>query len=299
MKTHHLLYQKRTYSSRPEQIHQSSRNAKRSSLFPIAGLTLFLVAGLGIKQVISQETDISLVEKSTALEQKHRESGEELPWRKFFPYTVTRVENITPTTFVLTVKAHASQNWSGTKEGMKHHYLSVDKTQWSWRFPLWSVDIKEPNVQIARHFTPLPPLGCDIEDDELKLYIRTFGNGEMSRYLERLKPGDTIEMRGPHPGFDVTRRLGMKKDLVFLAGGTGIAPGLQAAQAVLGGDTTSQVTLLWAVRSIAETKGLNESDLLKGERDSSWLSGWFGQPRSAKPILSDGETPIAHHINRL
>ncbi|KAL2264307.1 hypothetical protein VTK26DRAFT_7912 [Humicola hyalothermophila] len=85
--------------------------------------------------------------------------------------------------------------------------------------------------------------------------------GEVSSYLARLKVGDVVELRGPRLGFDVRARAGVagasagsdqgeastsswagvedgsreseeKKKVVFFAGGTGIAPALQAARAL-------------------------------------------------------------------
>ncbi len=73
----------------------------------------------------------------------------------------------------------------------------------------------------------------DLDQGLLRFLIRTVDGGEVSHYLARLGLGDTVELRGPHLGFDVPLRMGNAGQLVFLAGGTGIAPALQAIRAVL------------------------------------------------------------------
>jgi hypothetical protein len=74
----------------------------------------------------------------------------------------------------------------------------------------------------------------------------------MSNYLGRLGVGQDVWLRGPHTGFDLLGRLGDKKNIVFLAGGTGVVPGLQAARAVLDQDEQANVTLLWSIRKREE-----------------------------------------------
>ncbi|RDA91622.1 hypothetical protein CP533_4647 [Ophiocordyceps camponoti-saundersi (nom. inval.)] len=121
---------------------------------------------------------------------------------------------------------------------------------------LWTVEFKQPEVQIARHYTPLPPCGTD--DNRLRFYLRHVEGGEMSAYLTRLSVGDDLWLRGPHLGFDISRRLGCRKRLVLLAGGTGLAPAMQAAVAVLDKPDTSAI-LLWAVRRPDEIRSTRSS----------------------------------------
>ncbi|KAI9149423.1 Cytochrome c mitochondrial import factor CYC2 [Paramyrothecium foliicola] len=163
--------------------------------------------------------------------------------RTFVPYTITAREAISPTSFVFTV--------SPQHPNLALPYLASDSQL--WRYPLWSVEFKQPQVQIARHYTPLPPLQHeDPTDGSLRFYIRAVGDGEMSNYLGRLGVGNDVWLRGPHTGFDLLGRLGDKKSVVFLAGGTGVVPGLQAARAVLDQDEHANVTLLWSIRKREE-----------------------------------------------
>lgn len=71
----------------------------------------------------------------------------------------------------------------------------------------------------------------------------------MSNYLAALPLGGQVELRGPHPGVDLTEDI---TDVVFFAGGTGIAPALQVAHTLLKktskGNKTPRVHIVWANR---------------------------------------------------
>lgn len=161
----------------------------------------------------------------------------------FTPYTITAREAISPSSFVITISPRTPMH--------SLPYLLPGSS--AWAHSLWSVEFKQPEVQIARHYTPLPPQdGVDSRDGTLRFYIRAVGDGEMSNYLGRLRPGQEVHLRGPHRGFDVLSRLGQKERLVVLAGGTGLVPGLQAAEAVLGSRQDTTVDILWAIRKREE-----------------------------------------------
>ncbi|KAK1599668.1 LOW QUALITY PROTEIN: oxidoreductase FAD-binding domain-containing protein [Colletotrichum navitas] len=160
--------------------------------------------------------------------------------RKFIPFAVVAREQVSPTSFILTLKAPASS-------------LPGVASLWNV-FDLWCVEVKQPQIQVAREYTPLPPPPGAANEDTLRLYVRAVRGGEVST---RLSPhaadggaGDTVELRGPHGEFDLRSRLGGRGDrVVFLAGGTGIASALQAAHAVLPLPGAPSMTIFWAVRS--------------------------------------------------
>lgn len=100
----------------------------------------------------------------------------------------------------------------------------------------------------------------------------------MSTYLSRLRAGEPIEIRGPHLGFDLGARLGQEEEeqgaqpprrrkVVFLAGGTGVAPALQVAEYVLGRRYDVEVEVLWASRSGVDCAG--------GQKKTVEKRGWF------------------------
>ncbi|KAF9770370.1 hypothetical protein IL306_012103 [Fusarium sp. DS 682] len=161
----------------------------------------------------------------------------------FVPYAITAREAISPTSFIITAIPRTPNP--------SLPYLTPSDHRWS--YPLWSVEFKQPEVQISRHYTPLPPLSTeDPTDGSLRFYIRTVGDGEMTNYLGRRQVGEDVFLRGPHVGFELAERLGEHTRLVFLAGGTGVVPGMQAAKAVLEVNNKTSVDLLWAVRKREE-----------------------------------------------
>ena len=197
----------------------------------------------------------------------------------FAPFAVVAREPVSPTAFLLTVEPAPSSPARAVA-------ASAAAVRRARRHGLWSVEIKQPQIQVAREYTPLPEVaggavvgrdggdgdGDGDDDDERKaarmtFLIRKMPGGEVSGYLARLRVGDVVEIRGPRLGFDLRERVGVvvrgrgrgrvggeegegreeeereetktkkkkkkKKKVVFLAGGTGIAPALQAASALL------------------------------------------------------------------
>lgn len=60
--------------------------------------------------------------------------------------------------------------------------------------PIWSVFIKDDDIQVERPYTPLE--GVDNEG-HMSFWIKKYDKGEVGRWLHSKKPGDTVEMRGP------------------------------------------------------------------------------------------------------
>ena len=112
----------------------------------------------------------------------------------------------------------------------------------------------------------------DSRNGDLRFLIRGGRRGEVSNYIANLQVGEWIELRGPRQQVDLIEKNDAEVDgqtggeVLFLAGGTGIAPALQVAYAVLEGQNPSKgqkevndagegevqerpkVTILWAVR---------------------------------------------------
>lgn len=214
--------------------------------------TILTIAILGVA-LLSSTTDIGSPFGSTPKGVLNSES--------FVPFKVVSTERTSPTTFILTVSAPPP-----------HHAANAALIQDAWAHGLWSVEIKQPQLQIARNYTPLPPTTTLPGDDpaaaaasQLRFLIRRYDGGEMSTYLSRLGPGDEVWLRGPHRGFDVAARLGAAGGrVVFLAGGTGVAPALQVARHLLslrrGGEEEEEggrlsMEVIWASRSRADCAG--------------------------------------------
>ena len=60
--------------------------------------------------------------------------------------------------------------------------------------PIWSIFIKDDDIQVERPYTPL--FGID-ENGVIKLWVKRYPRGEVGRWLHSKKTGDTIEIRGP------------------------------------------------------------------------------------------------------
>lgn len=154
----------------------------------------------------------------------------------------------------------------------------------AWQTGVWSVMFKQPQLQIGRDYTPLPPI--DEQQDSLRFLIRRDPHGEMSRYLHGLQQGSIVELRGPQIECEITPEV---DNILFIAGGTGIAPALQAAHVLFRRDAKERIPkihILWANRKREDCAG--------GESDTSSLSerrsGWWW-PFQSKPAKVDAEIP--------
>ncbi|KAK0739657.1 hypothetical protein B0T21DRAFT_284742 [Apiosordaria backusii] len=203
---------------------------------------------------------------------------EPLNGQTFSPFEIIDRQQVSPTAFIITVKPVLSRWhmfwWPATVAELNRLEVGLE------REGTWAVEIKQPELQVARDYTPLPNhkgFSAVHEDTSawtiarrivlgsltpqlipaVKLLIRKTDGGEVSSWLSRRKVGDIIELRGPHQSFDVVERAGRKegdKRVVFLAGGTGIAPALQAAESILQCHShvmkqMPQVDIIWANRS--------------------------------------------------
>lgn len=163
-----------------------------------------------------------------------------------------------------------------------------------WKLGVWSVQIKQPQLQIARAYTPLPPSQASsaaISDraQDLRFLIRKEPKGEVSGYLHNLPDGATAEFRGPNIEYILPKDV---EEVVFLAGGTGIAPALQLAHSLLEAPTESEVRtkprlhILWACRKREDClSGLSESH---GQQKATARSMW-------STMLGSSGTPPAEH----
>ncbi|KAI1469713.1 uncharacterized protein F4812DRAFT_457115 [Daldinia caldariorum] len=270
---------------------------------------------------------------AAVLKSKNAQGGA-MNMTSFSPFTITSKEQVSPTVFVLSVRADQGGGSGGGGGGSKSLLL-----QRAWDHGLWSVEVKQPQLQIARHYTPLPPLageavargsggagsgegeaGREGQGEELRFLIRKVDGGEMSTYLSKLQVGEKVWLRGPHLGFDVERRLGdVGRHVVFLAGGTGIAPALQVARKVLDGHSAEAetagerkgdkptVSILWANRHAADALGRQQQNPpgSGAGKGSSWFSRSAAPttpsdaPSEQQPTQIPAESTLAHQIREL
>lgn len=138
---------------------------------------------------------------------------------------------------------------------------------------VWSVQVKQPLLQIARSYTPLPHHAEDISGPEehngdIRLFIRKEDNGEVSGYLHSLPVQSTLELRGPQPELEIPSDV---SEILFLAGGTGIAPAMQVAD-VLSKRDGARCKILWANRRRGDCVGGGKSVKINQGLFSGWRS---------------------------
>lgn len=135
---------------------------------------------------------------------------------RFTPFTIIAREEVSPTCVILTVQPNTSSP-------------PIDPYAELWEEGIWSVEAKQPLLQIARSYTPLPP-DQTTDPGNLRFLIRKEHKGEMSAYLHALRPGMEVALRGPHTELILPETV---TDVLFLAAGTSIAPALQVAYTLL------------------------------------------------------------------
>ncbi|KAL4926505.1 cytochrome b5 reductase family protein [Aspergillus undulatus] len=189
---------------------------------------------------------------------------------RFTPYTLVSRETVSSTGSLFTIKPPKS-------DGSNFEVYDA-----AWKTGVWSVMFKQPQLQIGRDYTPLPSTDPDGDDECLRFFIRKDPFGEVSRYLHSLKIGAPIEVRGPRIECEIPSNT---KTILFIAGGTGIAPALQAGHTLLRRtDQTNKpkIHILWANRRREDCKGgRNEITDSEVETQTSWLSRLFKPSKSA------------------
>jgi len=94
---------------------------------------------------------------------------------------------------------------------------------------------------VIRPYTPISSKA----KNELTFLIKEYPQGIMSKHVANLKPGDTIEIKGPFP--KLKYEANMKKHIGMIAGGTGITPMLQVIEKILENpQDKTQVDLVFA-----------------------------------------------------
>lgn len=189
---------------------------------------------------------------------------------KFAHYELVSREPVSSTSSIFTLRP--------TKPGQNKEVYEA-----AWKTGVWSITFKQPQLQIGRDYTPLPPVqrapgdaeGQSEDDESLRFLIRRDPYGEMSRYLHTLNLGTKIEIRGPQIECAIPADV---RDILFIAGGTGIAPALQSAYTLLrrtGDGNKPRIHILWANRRRDDCLGgLNDS--LADASAASWWSKLFG-----------------------
>jgi cytochrome-b5 reductase len=201
-----------------------------------------------------------------------------LDMQRFQPFAIISKEAVSTTSSIYTVRPSLSTP------------PTSDPYTPSWAQGLWSVEFKQPQLQISRAYTPLPPTESTVLGD-LRFLIRKEYKGEVSGYVDNLPIGGTIGIRGPKVEYEIPENV---NEVVFLAGGTGIAPALQVAHTLLRrapvGSQSPRVHILWANRRREDCEGS------KLTPKSSW---WFGASKSPPIINQNVFTKELEELERM
>ncbi|XP_078656858.1 NADH-cytochrome b5 reductase-like [Branchiostoma floridae x Branchiostoma belcheri] len=137
---------------------------------------------------------------------------------------------------------------------------------------------------VTRQYTPISPLEAK---GYFEVLIKVYAAGEMSRYVRTWQVGDLVEWRGPFGTF--TYRPNQYRQVVMVAGGTGVTPMLQVAGRILGNELDeTRVRLLYACRRYRDILLKNSLDEMAAFWNFS-ASYWLSQenPKNFQPKYGD------------
>ncbi|KAI6035451.1 hypothetical protein F5J12DRAFT_711238 [Pisolithus orientalis] len=127
--------------------------------------------------------------------------------------------------------------------------------------PIWSVFVKDDDIQVERPYTPLE--GVD-ESGNMSFWIKKYDHGEVARWLHAKQPGSSIELRGPVKTW--TWKDDTWDDIIMVSGGTGITPFYQLLHHVFSSknECKGRLTLLHASKTPADLPPANVMEFLHG-----------------------------------
>lgn len=111
----------------------------------------------------------------------------------------------------------------------------------------------------------------------MDLLIKKYPNGPMSSHIHELKPGDTLDVKGPLPKYEWSPNK--HEHIACIAGGTGITPMYQLIRAILKNpEDKTRVTLIFG--------NVNENEVLLKE-ELRQLENTYPQKFSAVYLLDN------------
>lgn len=136
--------------------------------------------------------------------------------------------------------------------------LTLDDERGISFLPGQYVNIEVPDSDASRAYSFSSPPGSR----QISFLLRNVPGGMMSRYLtDKAQPGDPIRLRGPQGSFYLRTPV---RPMLFLAGGTGLAPFLSMLEQLAAGGNPQPVHLIYGVT--------HDHDLVKLEQLESYRS---------------------------
>lgn len=132
-------------------------------------------------------------------------------------------------------------------------------------------------------FRPYTPITDDDTMGSVEFVIKVYPTGELTPVLNGLKIGQTVLMKGPKGKFSYAPN--MKRAIGMLAGGTGITPMYQVAQAILKNkQDLTQVSLVFGNLTVEDILLRSElDDLAKTHPDRFKLHYVINKPPADQP----------------
>jgi hypothetical protein len=210
----------------------------------------------------------------------------------FTPYTLVATHEVSQTSSIFTLRPPAS-----LEAADELHKV------WTEQESLWSVQAKQPHLQIGREYTPLPPShvldgatqqsiaergeAFGAKDSDIHLLIRREKMGTMTRYLHGLHINAVVNLRGPYQDMEIPTDV---DEVLFLAGGTGISPALQVAN-ILSRRPNAKMHVFWANRRRDECLGApTTASNFNGSRSFFSLWGSSNGTDAEKPQLTPADS---------
>jgi ferredoxin-NADP reductase len=171
-------------------------------------------------------------------------------------------------------------------ETTRAHSIYLEVPDWSGHLAGQHVDVRltaADGYEAERSYS----IASAPEDAMLVLTVERLDDGEVSPYLvDELRPGDTVELRGPIGGYFIWQES-LGGPLLLLAGGSGIVPlySILRHRAAVGSSVPAR--LLYSARSLDDVVYRAElTRLAAGEGvdvrftlTRAWPAGWDGYRR--------------------
>lgn len=121
------------------------------------------------------------------------------------------------------------------------------------------VNVQIPGTELTRAYSFSSPPGAAIAS----FVVRNVPNGQMSKYLSDIgKPGDAISFAGPNGSFYLRE---IKRPVLFLAGGTGIAPFLSMLESLAASGTAYPIKMVFGVTNDMDLVALDQLEEMKSK----------------------------------
>lgn len=93
--------------------------------------------------------------------------------------------------------------------------LASEKADIRARLAIYAYNVKEPHIQVERAYTPLYALARP-DSRVLQLLVKRYRDGEVSRYLHRVRQGTDVSLRGPEVTWQLRDDAPLPEEIVMV-----------------------------------------------------------------------------------